>query len=201
MSNAALIPQPDRPSLPLRVPVDVDMAATSVHAEVLGSTENVLLIQGSADNPSLPALGTPVRLRLNWDRQILNGRLAAHGVGGRFLVTLGERAIRRSRRFSVDLAGLARSASRAAGVEVRITDLSTGGARVEGLDLPIGTELSLQFAPPGNAAPIDVLGFVVRTIEPADVPTVGVAFRLVQPSMDVLGNAQLARATVASPSR
>jgi PilZ domain-containing protein len=193
MSNAALIPQPDRPSLPLRVPVDVDLGATSVHAEVLGSTENVLLIQGSADNPSLPALGTPVRLRLNWDRRILNGRLAAHGVGGRFLVTLGERAIRRSRRFSVDLSGLARSASRAAGVEVRITDLSTGGARVEGLDLPIGTELALQFAPPGNAAPIDVLGFVVRTIEPADVPTVGVAFRLVQPSMDVLGNAQLAR--------
>jgi hypothetical protein len=39
----------------------------------------------------------------------LNGRLAAHGVARRFLVTIDERAIRRSRRFTVDLAGLAMS--------------------------------------------------------------------------------------------
>ena len=197
----ALIPQPDRPSLPLRVPVEADMGGISIHADVLGSTDNVLLLQGPAELPNVQSLGTPVRLRINWDRQTLNGRLAAHGVAGRFLVTLGERAIRRSRRFAVDLAGVARGGPRAPGVEVRITDLSTGGARVEGIELPIGTQLDLHFAPPGQNAPIDVLGFVVRTIENADVPTVGVAFRLVQPSMDVLGNAQPARAAGATQSR
>jgi PilZ domain len=154
----------------------------------------VLLLQGP-DGATLPALGTPIRLKLDWDKQTLNGRLAAHGVAGRFLVTIGERAIRRSRRFTVNLPGLARSAHLYGGVEVRITDLSTGGARVQGIDLPVGSEVDLKFTPPGHAAPIDVLGFIVRRIDQADVPTVGVAFRLVQPSMDVLGSSPLATAT------
>ena len=79
-------------------------------AEVLGSTANVLLLQGPPEATSLPPLGTPVRLKLTWDRQTLNGRLAAHGVAGRFLVTMGERAIRRSRRFPVNLQAVTRSA-------------------------------------------------------------------------------------------
>jgi PilZ domain len=180
-AESALIPQPERPRLPLRVPVEADLGGTTIRAEVLGSTANVLLLEGRGESPALPPLGTPIRLRLNWDRQVLNGRLAAHGVAGRFLVTIGERAIRRSRRFAVNLHGLARSAFLYGGVDVRIADLSTGGARVEGIDLPIGCEVELHFTPPGRPKPIDVLGFVVRRIENEEVPTVGVAFRLVQP--------------------
>jgi hypothetical protein len=135
----------------------------------------------------LPALGTRIRLHSEWDRQTVNGRIAAHGVSGRFLVSLGERAIRRSRRFTVNLAGFARSPQLAGTVEVRVTDLSTGGARVQGIELPVGSEVGLRFTPPNRAEPLNVSGFVVRVIEGTDAPTVGVAFRLVQPSMDLLG--------------
>jgi hypothetical protein len=198
MSNAVatgLIPQPGRPQLPIRVPVHAEVGTVSMHAEVLGSTANVLLLQGSGQ--SLPPLGTPVRLKLNWDKQLLCGRLAAHGVAGRFLVTIGERAIRRSRRFAVDLAGVASSPQLYGPMEVRIADLSTGGARVEGMDLPVGAEVELRFTPPGRKEPLTVLGFVVRRIDGDETPTLGIAFRLVQPSMDVLGNSQLAGRTTA----
>jgi hypothetical protein len=190
----ARIPQLDRPSLPLRVPIEAELGGNTLRAEVLGSTENVLLLQSDGDAPNLPSLGTPVRLRLEWDRQTLNGRLAAHGVAGRFLVTVGERAIRRSRRFSVDLDGIARSPQLYGAAEVRITDLSAGGARVEGIDFSIGSEIELHFIPPGRQSPIDVLGFVVRTIDDTEAPTVGVAFRLVQPSVSALGSTALVTA-------
>jgi hypothetical protein len=107
-------------------------------------------------------------------------------VAGRFLISLGERGIRRSRRFAVDLPGVAHSAQLPGGVEVLVRDLSTGGARVAGIDLPVGSDVGLKFTPPGRPEPISVLGFVVRAIQGTPVPMVGVAFRLVQPSLDVL---------------
>jgi hypothetical protein len=182
-----LIPQPGRPQLPLRVPVVAEMAGALVEAEVLGSTANVLLLQGP-EHGSLPPLGTPVRLKLKWDRQVVIGRLAAHGVAGRFLISVGERAIRGSRRFPVDLPGIASSPQLYGPIQVRITDLSAGGARVEGILLPVGCEVELRFTPPGRKEPLSVQAFVVRTIEPAETPTLGVAFRLVQSSMDVLAS-------------
>jgi hypothetical protein len=188
-SPGALIPQPERPRLPLKVPATAEMGGARLDVDVLGSTASVLLLQARDTSVDLPPLGTPVRLRLDWDRQVLSGRLAAHGVAGRVLVSLGERAIRRSRRFNVNLPARARSAQLAGPTDVCIADLSTGGARVAGVELPVGTELELQFTPPGRPAPITVLGFVVRTVERAAQPTVGVAFRLVQPSMDVLATA------------
>src|SRR5437870_4494283 len=104
MSTADLIPQPERPvEFPLRVPVVAECGAAWIHAEVLGSTPNVLLLQGTEELTVLPPLGTPIRLRVDWDRQRLDGRLAAHGVASRFLVAIGERAIRRARRFPCDL--------------------------------------------------------------------------------------------------
>jgi hypothetical protein len=184
----ALIPQPDRPDLPIRVPVVADCGGAVVRADVLGSTSNVLLLQGSEDTQAMPPLGTPVRLRVEWDRRTLSGRVAAHGVSGRFLIALGERAIRRSRRFAVNVPGVARSAYLLNAVDVRVRDLSTGGARVEGIDLPVGSDVGLLFTPPGRQEPINVLGFVVRAIQGVDEPTIGVAFRMVQPSMDVLGH-------------
>jgi hypothetical protein len=188
--SSALIPQPEKPSLPIRVPVIADCGGTITRAQIIGSTDGVLLLQGP-DGAALPTLGTPIRLRIEWDRQILTGRIAAHGVAGRYLVSLGERPIRRSRRFSVDLQGTARSAHLYGTIGVRIADLSTGGARVEGIDLPVGSDVELHFTPPGHSAPLTVLGFVVRAIDTAEKPTIGVAFRLVQPSMDVLANASL----------
>jgi hypothetical protein len=186
--SSALIAQPDREKLPIRVPVVADCGGVSLQAEVIGSTTNVLLLQSTDElGISLPPLGTPVRLRVEWDRQLLNGRMAAHGVAGRFLVSIGERAIRYSRRFAVDLIGTATSLHLYGPVEVRIVDLSTGGARVKGIDLPVGTEIQLQFTPPGQTASINVQGFVVRAIDGAETPMLGVAFRLVQASMDLLG--------------
>jgi hypothetical protein len=187
--GGGLIEQPDRPTLPIRVPVIADCGGSIRLAEVIGSTGNVLLLQSLDPTAVLPVLGTAVRLRVEWDRQVLNGRLAAHGVAGRFLISIGERAIRSSRRFPVSLPGTAHSVHLYGTVEVRIADLSTGGARVEGIDLPVGSDVSLTFTPPGRPAPINVVGFVVRAIGGTDVPTLGVAFRLVQQSMDVLGRA------------
>ncbi|HEV7663679.1 MAG TPA: PilZ domain-containing protein [Chloroflexota bacterium] len=186
---AVLIPQPAALRLPVRVPVLADTGGTVLRAEVLGSSAGVLLLQGLDSGAPLPALGTTIKLRSEWDRQFIHGRIAAHGVAGRFLVSLGERAIRRSRRVPVDLAGLARSAVLGGSIEVRVTDLSAGGARVAGITLPIGSEVGLQFTPPGQAELLSVSGFVVRIIDATDVPTVGVAFRLVQQSMDMLSRA------------
>jgi hypothetical protein len=169
-----------------------ECGGTLMEAEVIGSTDNVLLLQAHGKSVALPALGTPIRMRVEWDRQLLNGRIAAHGVANRFLVSIGERAIRRSRRFAVDLPAIAKSAHLYGPIQVRVTDLSTGGARVEGFELPIGTELELCFTPPGQPAPINVMAFVVRMIDAAQNPTVGVAFRLAQPSIEVLGNARRA---------
>src|SRR6266851_3014013 len=141
----ALIPQPSRPSLPIRVPVAADFGGGNVvHAEVIGSTASVLLLQGPDTGVKIGPLGAPVRLRVEWDRQSLSCRLAAHGVAGRFLVSIGERAIRRSRRFPVDLPGVARSPQLPGPVDVHVGDLSTGGARVEGIELAVGSELELR---------------------------------------------------------
>jgi hypothetical protein len=181
-----LVPQPQRQHLPLRVPVVLELRTSSLAAEVLGSTASVLLLEARLSNPVLPPLGTLVRVRVEWDHQIITGRLAAHGAAGRFLVSLGEREIRRSRRFNVNLTGTALGACLQGPVEVRITDLSTGGARIEGVQPPIGSDLELCFTPPGRVAPITVSGFVVRSIDQAEVPTVGVAFRLSPASTDVL---------------
>jgi hypothetical protein len=177
--------EPARPLLPVRVPVTGDCGGDLIRADVVSSTANVLLLQG-AEGSRLPALGIPIRLRVTWDRQVITGRIAAHGLGGRFLVSIGERPIRRSRRYPVDLVGTAVSALLPRPFTVHIADLSTGGARVEMLDLPVGSDVSLRFTRPGTAEPIDVLGFVVRTVEGATVPTVGIAFRVGQPSLDAL---------------
>ena len=158
-------------------------------AEVIGSTGNVLLLQALDPTAVLPVLGTVVRLKVDWDRQVLNGRLAAHGVAGRFLVSIGERAIRSSRRFAVSLPGTAQSIHLYGTVEVRIADLSTGGARVEGHRPASWQRRQPDLHTPGRPAPINVTGFVVRQIGGTEVPTLGVAFRMVQQSMDVLGRA------------
>jgi hypothetical protein len=181
--------QPTMLQFPLRVPVVATYGMTTFQAKVLGSSAGVLLLQAS-DATKLPPLGTLLRLQVAWDRQQLNGRLAAYGANARFLVTLGERAIRRSRRFSVDLAATVRSAHlQGADTEtVRIVDLSTSGARIEGAGarLPVGAEVELHFTPPGQAEPMAVHGFVIRKIGGLPTPSVGVAFGLASPVLQLL---------------
>src|SRR5579872_3828567 len=160
--------QPEPLRLPIRVPVEVELGGMIFQAEVLGSTAHVLLVQSLSETKPLPALGTLVRLKPAWDRQIVLGRLAALGTEGRFLVSLGARSIRNSRRIPVSLMGIARSNHLDSGIVVHLTDLSTGGARVQNLDLPIGSEVLLQFTPPNSSDPIDVSGFVVRSIPNAN---------------------------------
>jgi hypothetical protein len=184
-----LLPQPSRPAdFPLRVPVVAECGSEVVQAEVLSSTQNVLLLEGAGEL-RLPPLGTPVRLRVDWDRRQLNGRLAAHGVASRFLVSLGQRAIRRTRRYPVDLPATLRSPHLYGPEQVRISDLSSGGARVQGLALPVGSELDLTFTPPGKKVALTVQGFVVRTIDDSARGGLGVAFRLASAAVDVLGAA------------
>jgi hypothetical protein len=118
--------------------------------------------------------------------------LAAHGVSSRFLVTLGERAIRRTRRFPVDLPATVRSAHLPAVEPARIVDLSTSGARVEGpvANLPVGAEVELRFTPPGQSEPRAFYGFVSRTIPGAPTPAVGIAFGLASPVLDLNDSAE-----------
>ena len=60
------------------------------------------------------------------------------------------------------------------------------GIKTAGLDLPVGSELALRFTPPGQHQPIEVAAFVVRAIDTAESRSIGVAFRLAQPSVDAL---------------
>ena len=69
-----LVPQPERlGQFPIRVPCLAECAGTMLPCKVLGATGNVLLVQGLGTNVALPPLGTPVRLRVDWDRQLLSG--------------------------------------------------------------------------------------------------------------------------------
>jgi PilZ domain len=183
-----VIPEQPAPlQFPLRVPVMAAYGSVSFAAEVLGSSPHVMLLEG-VEPARLPPLGTPLRLNVGWDRQQLNGRLAAHGVNARFLVTLGERGIRRTRRFRVDLPAVLRSAQLGGPEAVRIRDLSTSGARVEGpgARLPLGSEVELTFTPPRQTEPMTVRGFVIRKISGAPAPAIGVAFGLASPVLEFL---------------
>jgi hypothetical protein len=57
-------------------------------------------------------------------------------------------------------------------------EFSSSGARLEGLDLPIGAQLNLSFTPPGEAHAVTVRAVVVRSIAGARPPGIGVVFRL-----------------------
>jgi hypothetical protein len=72
---------------------------------------------------------------------------------------------------------------RAAGFDaprgVEIIDLTTGGCRIRGLELPVGTTLALEFTPPSRDEPVSVRGVVAHGTHRADQPWIGLSFRLV----------------------
>jgi hypothetical protein len=184
---SVMIEQPAALEFPLKVPVVAAFSTSSVKAEVLGSSPHVMLLQG-LEPTRLPPLGTPLRLHVGWDRQQFTARLAAHGVNSRFLVTLGERPIRGTRRFPVDLPATVRSPHLSTVEPARIVDLSASGARIEGpgARLPVGAELELRFTPPGNTEPMVFHGFVSREVPGAANSAIGIAFGLASPSLELL---------------
>jgi hypothetical protein len=79
----------------------------------------------------------------------------------------------------VSLPGTLRCALLPQPLAVEIADLTTGGCRVRGVELPIGTNLSLDFTPPGREQSVSVRALVAHGTRNADRPWIGLAFRLV----------------------
>jgi hypothetical protein len=58
----------------------------------------------------------------------------------------------------------------------RLVDLSSSGARVRGLRLPVGSDFELSFVPPGRRSDVRMRCVVVRAVEDAEQAEVGVTF-------------------------
>ena len=105
--------------------------------------------------------------------------MAEHGRAGRFLIAMGERAVRRSLRLRVSLPGKLRGGSLTEWTDVELADLTTGGARVRGVELPVGSQVTLAFTPPGRSDQVTVRALVAHGTHGAQRPWIGIAFRLV----------------------
>ncbi len=148
----------------------------SSQAKVLYATPSIMLLEGEKPSGRMPPAGTLVRLQVSGERVLRTGRLAAAGQGDVYLVAMGSRAIRRSPRVRVDLQGTIRTRFLTGAAIVRVTDLSSGGARLSGIGLPIGADLDLTFTPPTGGAPRTLPAVVVRSTGRGGEAEVGVAF-------------------------
>lgn len=146
-------------------------------AVLLHAARTMLVLESTTPDQPLPDLGTDVSV--SWDAHTVTGRLAEHGRGGRFLVALGERPVRRAARLRVSLPATLRSAAAPEPQPVEIADLTTGGARVRGAELPVGSQVTLDFTPPGRTQPVTVRASVAHGTHNATRPWIGVTFRLV----------------------
>jgi hypothetical protein len=151
---------------------DKGRAAFLIHA-----AHNMLVLEAGDPSLALPADGTSVTVE--GPKETLIGRVAEHGRAGRFLVSLGDRPVRRANRLRVSLPATVRSTELAEPREVEIVDLTTGGARVRGIQLPVGSEVNLLFTPPGRDEAVTVRASVVHGTHSAQQPWIGLAFRLV----------------------
>ncbi len=147
-------------------------------AKLLYRTAQVVLLDGEMPSGGRPpAIGTLVRLTLPGERGTRGGRIAAYGQSSVYLIALGSRAIRGSRRVRVDLPARGKSAVlRGRILAMHIVDLSRGGARVRGPRLPVGTEVLLTFTPPGTAVAKTMRCVVVRSTGDEAEGEMGVAF-------------------------
>jgi hypothetical protein len=146
-------------------------------AAVVHRGQGMLVLEATEPRQVLPPLGTLVMVSA--DGQQLDGRLAEHGRGGRFLVAIGDRPVRTSVRLRVSLPGTLRSAELAKATPVEIVDLTTGGARVRGVEVTVGSRVTLDFAPPGRQDLVSVRAVVAHGTHRATLPWIGVRFRLV----------------------
>ena len=152
--------------------------AGHVTAAVMHSAHGVLVLEANDSGLPLPPVGAPIMVTGMHDEP-LYGRMAEHGRAGRFLVSVGDRPVRRSARIRVALPGALRASHLPMPLPVEIVDLTTGGARVRGVELPVGSEATLEFTPPGRDEAVSVRAVVVHGTHQADHPWVGVRFRLV----------------------
>jgi PilZ domain len=159
------------------VTVSWDGENTGRAAYLIHAAHNMLVLEAGDPSLPLPADGTPVTVE--GPKETLVGKVAEHGRAGRFLVSLGDRPVRRANRMRVSLPALVRSAQLGESREVEIVDLTTGGARVRGIQAPVGSELNMRFTPPGREEPVTVRASVVHANPAAQQPWIGVAFRLV----------------------
>jgi PilZ domain len=146
-------------------------------AFLIHAADNMLVLE--AGDPSLPLPPDGTSVRVESPRETLNGRVAEHGRASRFLVSLGDRPVRRANRLRVSLPATLRSAQLGEPRQAEIVDLTTGGARVRGVELGVGSEVNLRFTPPGRDEPVTVRATVVHGTHGAQQPWVGLAFRLV----------------------
>ena len=136
-----------------------------------------MLVLETAHDSNLPDPGTEVQVASA--AQVSSGRMAEHGRSGRFLVSLGERPVRRSARLRVSLPATLRSPALDSPLLVELADLTTGGARIRGIELPVGTPVTLDFTPPSREDPVTVRAAVAHGTHNATRPWIGVTFRLV----------------------
>jgi hypothetical protein len=146
-------------------------------AVVVHAARDMLVLEAANPRQALPPLGTVIEV--SGDIEQLTGRLAEEGRAGRFLLSLGERPVRAALRLRVSVPGTLRSATLAAPVTVEIVDLTTGGARIRGVELATGSQVTFDFTPPGRAEPVTVRAHVAHTSSQAELPWIGVVFRLV----------------------
>lgn len=155
-----------------------DSVVEQARAVVLHSARGVLVLEAVDPRVALPTIGTEVHVEQKAGVQV-SGRLAEHGRGGRFLLSLGDRPVRRSSRLKISRPGTVRSAALPGAVAVEVVDLTTGGARVRGVELPVGSQVTLEFTPPYREEPVSVRAIVAHGTHGAEQPWIGVVFRLV----------------------
>ena len=147
--------------------------------EALASNDAYVFAHGAINSVAtgLFKIANDVRLLGN-DGRTAVGRIASFGQGGRFLVTLGSRAIRRSARRKLDIPAVVWAGTPVTAYPATILDVSRTGARVEGVSLPVGSELALRFTPPGGDHEFTLRGIVVRQIPTTEHSEIGIAFTM-----------------------
>jgi hypothetical protein len=156
-----------------------DMSAPEhTTALVVHAAREMLVLEATDPRHALPALGT--LLEVTGDIEQLTGRLAEVGRAGRFLISVSDRPVRVALRLRVSLPGTLRCATLAEPRTVEIVDLTTGGARLRGVELPVDSQVTFEFTPPGRDEPVTVRARVAHSSDnQAEQPWIGVVFRLV----------------------
>jgi PilZ domain-containing protein len=152
-------------------------AAGQITAAVVHSSSAMLVLEAVDTELALPPIGTQLEVR--GENQHVSGRLAEHGRTGRFLVAIGDRPVRRALRLKVSLPATVRAAALDGPRTVEIVDLTTGGARIRGVELPVGSQVTLDFTPPHREEPVSVRAVVAHGTHRGQQPWIGVLFRLV----------------------
>jgi hypothetical protein len=147
-------------------------------AVVVHAAREMLVLEASNPRQALPALGTLIQV--TGDIGPLTGRLAEVGRAGRFLISLGDRPVRLVLRLRVSLPGTLRCATLPEPQAVEIVDLTTSGARLRGVEVPVDSHVTFEFTPPGRDEPVTVRALVAHSSNnQAEQPWIGVVFRLV----------------------